>query len=87
MDTHPGPVRDKALQLEDEWLRMLATAVRDGQAEGSIDPTEDPDQLAFELNSYLLLANARFVAMQDSEPVRRARRAIESRISAAAPRA
>src|SRR4051794_19797164 len=38
MDTHPGPVRDLAIAVEDEWLGLLETAARDAQAEGAIDP-------------------------------------------------
>jgi len=84
MDTHPGPVRDLAVALVDEWLRRLETAIRDAQAEGAIDPAEDPEQLAFELDSYMLLANAQFVVSQESTPIGRARRALERRLAAAA---
>jgi AcrR family transcriptional regulator len=87
MDTHPGPVRDLAVQLVDEWLRQLESAVRDAQAEGAIDPSEEGEQLAFELNAYLLLANAQFVVSRQSTPINRARRALESRLAAAAPAA
>ena len=80
MDTHPGPVRDLAMQLTDDWRRQLEQAVRDAQAEGAVDPSEDAAQLAFELNAYLLLANAQFVAGQDSTPIERARRAIVHRL-------
>jgi AcrR family transcriptional regulator len=83
MDTHPGPVRDHAVQLTDEWFRRLVTAVRDAQAEGAIDPSEDAGQLAFELDAYLLLANSQFVTSQESAPMERARRAIERRLTAA----
>ena len=83
MDTHPGPVRDHALQLTDEWLGQIERAVRDAQAEGAIDPSEDPEQLAFELDAYLLLANAQFVISQQSLPIDRARRALEQRLAAA----
>jgi AcrR family transcriptional regulator len=85
MDTHPGPVRDRAVQLVNEWHGQLETAVRDAQAEGAIDPSEDAEQLAFELDSYLLLANAQFVNSQEPTPIDRARRALESRLTAAAP--
>jgi AcrR family transcriptional regulator len=83
MDTHPGPVRDLSVQLTEDWLRRLETAVRDAQTEGAIEPSEDAAQLAFELDAYLLLANAQFVASQDSTPIERARRAMAHRLSAA----
>ena len=85
MDTRPGPVRDHALQLTVDWVQHIETAVRDSQTEGAIDRSEDPVQLAFELDSYLLLANAQFVSSQESSPIDRARRALERRLRAAAP--
>ena len=87
MDTRPGPVRDAALRLTVDWVQQIETAVRDSQHEGAIDPSEDPEQLAFELDSYLLLANAQFVSSQESAPLDRARRALERRLAAAAPEA
>jgi AcrR family transcriptional regulator len=87
VDTRPGPVRDSAIELLDGWLEGLAAAVRDAQAEGAIDPHEDPEQLAFELDAYLLMANLRFVTKQDAAPMRQARRALERRLALAAPAA
>lgn len=87
MDTHPGPVRDRAVQLIDDWLELLASAVRDAQAEGAIDPSEDPDQLAFELEGFMLVGNAQFVITKESRPIERTRTALRRRIAAAAPAA
>jgi AcrR family transcriptional regulator len=81
LDTHPGPVRDRALQTVLDWTGRLVQAVEDAQAEGTVDPDEDPEQLAFELDAYLLLANAMFVTAQDPEPLERARRAIDRRLA------
>ena len=86
MGTRTGPVRDQAVALPAEWLRLLETAARDAQAEGDIDPAEDPEQLAFDLDAYMLLANLQFVASKESTPIDRARRAVERRLAAAAPR-
>ena len=84
MDTHPGPVRDQAVHFMDGWLERLEVAVRDAQAEGAIDPAEDAAQLAYELEAYLILANAMFVIRRESTPIDRARGAIERRLAAAA---
>jgi AcrR family transcriptional regulator len=84
MDTHAGPVRDRAVQVEDDFFERIANAIRDAQAEGAIRSSEDADQLAFELDAYLLIANAQFVISQDSTPIDRARRAVERRLAAAA---
>ena len=85
MDTHPGPVRDRAVQLTEEWARHLETAVRDAQDEGAIDAAEDAHELAFELDAYLLLANAQFVISQEPTPIHQARRALQHRLAAASP--
>jgi AcrR family transcriptional regulator len=85
MDTRPGPVRDLAVRVTREWLGLLETAVRDAQADGDLDRAEDAAQLAFEVDAYLLMANALYVAEQDPAPLERARRAIEGRLAAASP--
>jgi AcrR family transcriptional regulator len=85
MDTHPGPVRDEAIRITEEWFGQLETAVREAQAQGELDAAEDPTQLAFEIDSYLLMANAQFVVSQDAVPLDRARRAIERRLGRLIP--
>lgn len=62
VDTHPRPVRDLALGVVGDWSGLLAAAASDARAEGAIDASQDPAQVAFEVNAYLLLANAQFVA-------------------------
>lgn len=84
MDTRPGPVRDRAAQLVSDWIQLLESGVREGQAEGTIDVDEDPAQLVFELHAYLLLANQQFVMRQDRAPLERARHALNRRLAAAA---
>ena len=54
--------------------------MREAQAEGSLDPAEDPAQLVFELEAALMLGNAQFVVTRTDEPIARARRAIERRV-------
>jgi AcrR family transcriptional regulator len=75
-----GPVRDLALEVVVQWHDLLEQAVRDAQAEGLLDPEADATQLAFELDAYLLLGNAGFVAGRSPEPLVRARRAIADRL-------
>ena len=86
VDTHPGPVRDRALALVDEWVGQLETAAREAQAEGSVKPDEDPMQIAFELDAYVLLANAQYVASGDASALDRARQAVERLLSSVATR-
>ncbi|HEV7772240.1 MAG TPA: TetR/AcrR family transcriptional regulator [Conexibacter sp.] len=87
LDTRLGPVRDLAIEVVGDWLEQQRKAVRDAQAEGAIDPSEDPEQLAFELEAYLMAANQMFVISQDPAPIEQARRAIARRLLAATPTA
>ncbi len=84
MDTHPGPVRDRAIEVTAEWFGQLEAAIVQAQAEGTIDSAEDPGQLAFDLDAYLLLANAQFVVSQEPTPINRARRSLARRLAEAA---
>jgi AcrR family transcriptional regulator len=83
VDMQPGPVRDRLIAFLGDWLGQIETAVRDAQAEGAIDPEEDPGQLTFEIEAALLLANAQYVVIRTPQPIERARRAIDRRLRSA----
>ena len=85
IDTHPGPVRDRAMATVASWVGVLEAAVADAQAQGTLDPREDATQVAFELDAYLLLANAQYVPTRDPEALDRARRAIDRLLERTAP--
>jgi AcrR family transcriptional regulator len=85
-DTRPGPVRDRLFAFLTDWLGRLDTAIREAQAEGSLDPDESPADLTFELEAAIFLANAQFVVVHTPEPIERARRVIGRRLDAAARR-
>jgi AcrR family transcriptional regulator len=80
----PGPVRDRLVRFLEDWLGRLETAAREAQQEGDIANSEDPAQLAFDLESSLFLANSQFAVSQSHEPIERGRRAIERRLKEAA---
>lgn len=77
VDMQPGAVRDRLVRFLDGWLDRLETAVRDAQADGAIDPAEDPAQITFEIEAALLLANAQYIVSRTPEPIERARRAVD----------
>jgi AcrR family transcriptional regulator len=81
----PGPVRDAALVTLNEFYGRLEQAARDARDEGEIDSSEDPEQLAFEVDSLLLLANLQFVISGDPASIARAHKALDRRLAAAAP--
>ena len=80
----PGAVRDRLVAFLEDWLGRLEAAVREAQHEGDIDKKEDAGQLAFELESSLLLANTQFAVAQSPEPIKAGRRAIRRRLKEAA---
>lgn len=82
-DTHPGPVRERINQTYANWMGLLEDLVRHAQAAGEIKRDEDPAQMVFELDSYLLMANLHFVLQDSYEPLERARHALKARIAMA----
>jgi hypothetical protein len=68
----------------DEWLGVLTREVLAAQAEGAIGRNADVEQLAFQLEAFLFLANAQFVVLRDASPIELARRAIDERLASAA---
>jgi AcrR family transcriptional regulator len=86
LDTHPGPVRERVADFLRDWLADLEDLAARAQEDGELDPGEEPAQLAFELDSYLLMANMAFVLSDDPDTVRRARAAIRARLQRAQPR-
>ena len=83
--TRPGSVQDKITAVQQAWRGRLERLIREAQASGSLDASEDPAQLAFELDSYLLMGNTGFVLHDDPAHLHRAKAAIERRLSASNP--
>jgi AcrR family transcriptional regulator len=82
-DTHPGPVKDRIVLVQRGWLALLEQLISDAQTRGGLRPDEDPAQLAFELNAYLLMGNTSFVLHDNAAYLRQARTAINRRIELA----
>jgi AcrR family transcriptional regulator len=80
-DTHPGPVHDRIADFQQIWNAQLVELIREAQAAGQLR-SEDPEQLAFELNAHLLMANTAFLLYGSAEAIDRARTAIASRLAA-----
>jgi AcrR family transcriptional regulator len=81
LDTHPGPVKEEVASVQQHWIDQLQQLIREAQKAGSLGPTEDPAQLAFELEAYLLMGNNAFVLNGDPTPLRQARTAIGNRLA------
>jgi AcrR family transcriptional regulator len=76
VDTRPGRVRDRIFEVITDWVGALSDAVAGAQAAGEIDSAEDPEQLAFEIDAMLLMANAAYVMEPGPEVLERGRRGI-----------
>jgi len=76
----PGAVRDKIRAAQQEWRGGLEGLIRAAQAAGSLDPSDDATQLAFELDAYLLMGNTGFVLHDDPVHLDQARAAIQRRL-------
>jgi AcrR family transcriptional regulator len=85
-DTHPGPVKEEVASFLRGWLETLEELAARAQREGDLDATEDPAQLAFELDAYLLMANMAYLLHNDPLTLQRARTAIQARLETARPR-
>ena len=83
-DTHPGPVRERIAGFQRAWTDQLTQLVREAQAAGQLR-TEDPNQLAFELNAHLLMANTAFLLYDTPEAIQMARAAIAARLALSRP--
>lgn len=81
LNTHPGPVRDAALAFSRRWWQLLATEVATAQAAGALSAKADPEQVAFELNAYMVAGNVQFVALDDPAVLDFVRRAVDARLS------
>jgi AcrR family transcriptional regulator len=81
IDTHSGRVRDSVAGFMDNWMNRLQALVAAAQRERTLSVDEDPVQLAFEIEAYLLLANNQFVLTGDPAALERARRALRRRLA------
>jgi AcrR family transcriptional regulator len=81
-DAQDGRVRERVRGFMTEWMEMLTGTIVEAQARGELDAELDPDQLAFEVESLLLGANAAWVMNGDPVVLERARRAVDARLAA-----
>jgi AcrR family transcriptional regulator len=79
-DTHPGAVKERIADFQRDWTDLLVQFVREAQAAGELRD-EDPQQLAFELNGYLLMANTAFLLHGNTQAITRARDAVAARLA------
>jgi AcrR family transcriptional regulator len=87
LDDRPGPARDRLVQLQRDWLDVIATTARGARDDGQLRRDVDPAQLAFELYGIMLVCHHASRLLRDPSADERARRAFERLLdSARAPR-
>lgn len=77
LDDRPGPVRDRLVALQADWLDALATCVRTGIQNGDFRADTDPEQVAHELYSAMLGFQHASRLMRDPLASTRLHRAID----------
>jgi AcrR family transcriptional regulator len=85
-DSRPdNAVREVVTEDVRQFLGLLTREVRKAQEAGDLDPTIEPEQLAFELDALGAAANQQFQLMQDPVVFDRAATAIRARLDSAGP--
>jgi AcrR family transcriptional regulator len=77
LDDQPGPVRERLVQSQKDWLDVIANAVRTGVAEGDFQRDVDPEQFAHELYGIMLANHHASRLLRDKGGLARTRRAFE----------
>jgi AcrR family transcriptional regulator len=84
-DDQPGPVRDRLVRDQRDWLDMVAQVFRTGIAEGHFRPDADPEQFAHDLHGTMLAYHHASRLLGDPGAAARATRAFEALLLAARP--
>jgi AcrR family transcriptional regulator len=77
LDDRPGPLRDRLVASQRDWLQTLATAARIAVDEGHFRPDLDTAQFAYDLYSVILAYHFFHRLLRDPHAEQRARTAFE----------
>ena len=75
LDDRPGPVRDRLVQSQKDWLELIATSVRTASEEGHFRKDVDAEQFAHELYGIMLAAHHALRLLRAKSAIDRTRRA------------
>lgn len=84
-DDEPGPVRERVVRAQRDWLETIATVFRTGVGEGHFHADADADQFANDLYGVILAYHHAKRLLRDPQAERRARRALDRLLDAARP--
>jgi AcrR family transcriptional regulator len=82
-DDQPGPVRDRVVAGQRDWLDTLTTVCATGVAEGHFRADLDPRELAVDIEGVLLAYHVLRRLLADPEAAAHARRALDALLAAA----
>lgn len=88
LDDRPGPVRDRLVSLQKDWLEVLASTVATAVREADFREAVDPEQFAHDVYGVMLAYHHAARLLADPRAEERARRAFEKLLDAVrSPRA
>lgn len=83
LDDQPGPVRERLVRDQLDWLDTIATVFASGIAEGHFRPGADVRQFAQDLEGVMLAYHLTSRLLTDAEAGARARRSLDTLLAAA----
>ncbi|MDQ2870059.1 MAG: TetR/AcrR family transcriptional regulator [Acidobacteriota bacterium] len=86
LDDRPGPVRDRLVALQKEWLEVIARVASTGISEGHFAGNLDPDQIAHDLYAVMLGYHHAARLLRDPRAADRARAGFETLLMASRAR-
>ncbi|MBD2065954.1 TetR/AcrR family transcriptional regulator, partial [Leptolyngbya sp. FACHB-671] len=84
-DSRPSVVRDRLVDLMQQWLNMMEQFIQEAKDLGELRPDVDASQLAFELHATMWGANAMAQLFEETKIAAQTRRAIADRLNAIRP--
>ncbi len=85
LDDQPGPVRERLVRDQRDWLDTIAMIASGGITEGHLRPGLDTRQFAQDLEGVFLACHLSLRLLNDAEAAQRARRSLDALITAARP--
>jgi AcrR family transcriptional regulator len=83
LDDRPGPVRDRLVQFQRQWLGVIVTSLELGIDAGAFHNVADPEQFAHDVYGVMLAYHHASRLLRDPRAEARARRAFDALLKAA----
>jgi AcrR family transcriptional regulator len=78
LDDQPGPIRDRLVELQKDWMETMANTINSGINEGHFRSDADPEQFAQDLYGVMLALHHAHRLLRDPKSTERARRSFEA---------